>query len=376
MNGESFLTLAAEARAPVLNQPRLGKALLLAISCFVALFLCEALTRVVYRRSKDLDMEMWRYATQLKTVSADPQVGFEHLPNRSTYLMGVDVRTNSYGLRGAETTLEKPTNTYRILVLGDSFTFGWGVSEDQTYPNQVERMLNNQAPRGLPKGVHYEVLNLGVGNYNTVQEVARLRNIGLQFDPDLILLGYFINDAEPLSSPRHGFLLEHSYLYAFLASRGRVSPLGDFGTRSYKEYYRDLYAADQPGWQAAKSALAELVEIGRRRNTPVAVYLLPDLHDLGNYPFANIHQELIRLGQDIRLPVIDLLGPFKGYSPENLWVSPTDVHPNSTAQTLIARAIYESLTVAAIKPPGLATNTESKHDWKNRSDSRMAQTHR
>jgi len=322
-----------------------GKGLTLVISLVLTLLLGEVLVRVVFRQSMDFDMEMWKYATQVKIASDDPRMGYEHRPNSRAFLMGIEVTTNRFGLRGGETRLEKPANTYRIAVIGDSITMGWGVPQDQTYAVQLERMLNAQRPDCFPQGMRYEVLNLGVGNYNTVQEVTRLRNLGLQFDPDIILLGYFINDAEPVPKPRHGFLIEHSYLYALTVSRLEVLLGRNFRSLTYEEYYRSLYSNGQSGWQAAQTALRELVRLGHERNIPVVTYLIPELHDLsGTYPFADIHQTVITLGTDLGLPVVDLLPAFSGYAPEEeLWVSPTDAHPNALAHSMIAQALYDSL---------------------------------
>jgi len=294
----------------------------------------------------DFDMEMWKYATQIKVPSDDPRVVHEHRPNGKAFLMGVKVTTNSFGLREGERSLAKPPGTYRIVALGDSITMGWGVRQNMTYPVQLERRLNAQPPKGFPAGLHYEVLNLGVGNYNTVQEVMRLRNLGLPFNPDLIILGYFINDAEPTPKPGRGFLIEHSYLYAFAASRIRlVKP----NTGTYLDYYRGLYGDNEPGWQAAQAALRELVSIGQERSVPVMMFIIPEMHELGDrYPFADIHRKLEQVGAAFGLPVVDLLPALKGRKPESaLWVSPLDAHHNAEAQGLLANGIYEALEAHA-----------------------------
>ena len=59
----------------------------------------------------------------------------------------IPVEINSHGLRGPEVTYEKPTDTFRILNLGDSVTMGWGVRVEDTYGQQLESSLNNQNKR-------------------------------------------------------------------------------------------------------------------------------------------------------------------------------------------------------------------------------------
>jgi lysophospholipase L1-like esterase len=241
---------------------------------------------------------------------------------------------------------------------------GWGVEQDLTLTADLERRLNANPPAGFPSNVRYEVLNLGVGNYNTVQEVTLLKSVGLQLDPDMILLCYFINDAEPVTKSYDSYLIEHSYLYAFLASRLRRSPFGQTGSLGYQEYYRGLYASDQPGWRAEKAAFQELAELARAKNIPVVVYLLPELHELTAYPFLDIHQMVAKVGAAAGLPVVDLLPEFSGYSPEvKLWVTPADAHPNALANTMIARGIYNSLS--SVREGGEMTDSGRTPDQEN-----------
>lgn len=308
----------------------------------LALLLAEGIVRLWYRGSVDFDMEMWKYATQIKIPSDDPQVVHEHRPNVHALLMGVEVRTNAFGLRDRERQVKKPEETYRIVALGDSITMGWGVAQDKTYAAQLEQMLNARTPRGFPPGQRFEVLNLGVGNYNTVQEIARLRRVGLQFEPDLITLGYFINDAEPTPKPSRGFLIENSYLSALVISRKNLlwPP-----TTSYAEYYRGLFAEDRPGWKASQDALGELAAISRETRAPAMMFIIPELHDLGEgYPFLDIHERLVTVARGKQLPVVDLYPQFKNHKPEiKLWVTPRDAHHNTEAQSMIAKGMYAAI---------------------------------
>ena len=82
--------------------------------------------------------------------------------------------------------LDKPPDTFRILVLGDSVTFGHGTLDDTTYPYLLEQRL-----RGWRPDVNWEVWNLGVPGYNTRQELAYLKEIGPRAQPDLVMVGFF-----------------------------------------------------------------------------------------------------------------------------------------------------------------------------------------
>ena len=133
--------------------------------CFIA---GEVALRILFARSLDFSMEMWKYAAQLKHPVDNPQLSFAHAPNRSAFLMGVPVSINSHGLRDREYSEMRPADTCRIVMLGDSTTFGWGVPIEQTVAKILERDLNRLAAPGYD---HFETLNAGVGNYGTVQEL-------------------------------------------------------------------------------------------------------------------------------------------------------------------------------------------------------------
>lgn len=84
---------------------------------------------------------------------------------------------------------EKPWFRTRIVCLGDSCTYGFGVGSDQAYPRQLERLLNERAGHQ-----RFEVVNLGVGGYTSTLGLSRLREIALGFDPDVIVFSFGLND--------------------------------------------------------------------------------------------------------------------------------------------------------------------------------------
>src|SRR5262249_22121083 len=110
----------------------LANALVLIISLGVAGGVGGILVRLYLIHHTVYDVEMSRYAALIKISSPDPRIGHVHIPNASATLMNVSVRTNSDGLRDVEHTITHG-DRYRIVFLGDSITFGWGVDERQTF---------------------------------------------------------------------------------------------------------------------------------------------------------------------------------------------------------------------------------------------------
>lgn len=110
----------------------------------------------------------------------DERLGWSKIPNTvavsSRTGVEIEYRINSKGLRDEETSYEKPENTFRIVVIGDSFTFGFGVPIEQHYSVLLEGYFEN-----------VEVINMGVDGFGVDQELLYLQLEGLKYEPDLVL---------------------------------------------------------------------------------------------------------------------------------------------------------------------------------------------
>ena len=146
-----------------------------------------------------------------------PGVIYELKPSRRWQFQGALTQTNEHGFRGDDWPVAKGSSTLRVVGIGDSVMFGWGVDGAATYMTRLERML--QIP-----GKTVEVLNCAVPGYNTSQEVATLEQRCLRFEPDVILIGYCTNDwAAPffVKDPARGGLIESSVLLNWIQERRR-----------------------------------------------------------------------------------------------------------------------------------------------------------
>jgi len=130
----------------------------------------------------------------------DPELGWRMRPDAVGEWGGVEVRVNRRGLRGPAVEDRKPPGVRRLLFLGDSVTFGFGVAEvDEVFPSRVGRSLEEAL------GKNVEVVNAGVGGYSPWQELAFLEREGLRYAPDLVVIGFVLNDVtEKLALVRYG----------------------------------------------------------------------------------------------------------------------------------------------------------------------------
>ena len=131
---------------------------------------------------------------------SDPVLGQRLAANYDGWFAGVPAHTNALGFRDTRNySLDKTPNTFRIVVLGDSVTFGHGATFETTYPYLLEQRLKAWRPE-----VDWQVWNLGVPGYNTAQELAYLQEAGPRYRPDLVVVGFFVNDftgIDPVPNP-------------------------------------------------------------------------------------------------------------------------------------------------------------------------------
>lgn len=308
--------------------------LMVLVTCVISLFAAEIVLRLKNSTMDNYDIEMWRYSSELKQVSPDPVLGHIHKPSREAVLQNVNIRIDENGLRGASAA-DASDFTRRIVVLGSSITLGWGVEEGDTMTSQLESRLRDA-------GEDVRVLNAGIGNYNSPRYVKRFMDRLTQLDPTDIVVHYFLRDAETLEPGGGNFLLRNSQLAVTVwIAVNRV--FGSSGHGSLVEHYRSVYAPDAIGRQAMEAALKQLAEYGRENNIRLYLAMVPDVHNLEDYQFGFIHEELQNLSEELGYRYVDLKPAFGNLSPEDVWAMPGDPHPNALGHKLMADAIFPFL---------------------------------
>jgi lysophospholipase L1-like esterase len=314
----------------------LHRTALVLVVAVICLTTGEITIRAFYRRLSNYNMEMWRYASDLKCPLDHPLLPFYHCPDKHGTYYGTEISINSFGFRDRECSLRKPENKKRVVFLGDSFTLGWGVPLDETFSKRVEKMLRDS-------GISCEVINMGVGNYNTTMEVELFKWKGLRLEPDLVVLTFFVNDTEPI--PRHrSFLaysiMRHSYLYAFLFDRFTRLRATAAHTPEWQVYYRHLYSHENAENLAMNTeSVNELIELCSDNHIGLLIVSIPEMHDFGEYQFSFAVDYIRGLAEQAGIPFIDLLPAFGESVPESMWVSLDDLHANSRAHRVIGREI-------------------------------------
>lgn len=347
----------------------------------------EAGVRVVM--PVNLDFYNWQ---KIKRVAAPPKTGFEFIPgSRNDFYVGVPVEINNVGLRDVELEPGKPPGTVRILVIGDSVTFGYGVRLEDTFLKVLESELN-EAATGT---THYRVINGGMDGSGLDRHYEFLRSSAPGLEPDLVIIALSLNDVadyaarghEPVSrefSERslvrrlNTFLLFHSqaYLRSYLHLKALLyrHDVIDFDEEHWYEV--DILKAPtdrmHAAWDSTRELLADIVALGRDRGYPVAFVVFPmemqlDRASLELYQRelrlevtadalrGDPQHEIVRFGASLETPVLDLLPAFRAAPDSPLFLRgrsmPADpVHPSEAGHRVAGHALFDFL----LNQPALA----------------------
>ena len=297
---------------------------------FISLFFLELSLRFINSDMMNYDIEMWRYANELKTQ--DSILGHKHLKDKSSVLQGVEIKLNSRGMRSSEFTQEDS----KILFLGSSISLGWGVQNNDSYPQIIQKKL-------ISDSLDFKVLNGSIGNYNTFRYINSFLSNQIDISPELIVVNYFINDVEILPINSSNWLIKNSQLFATL--KMTFNKLISKSGFDLKSYYKELYKEDSPSLLLMKESLFKLSEYSKKNNIPVLMCVIPDIHFLEEYPFEIIHQKMRIISEEFGFEYHDLLSSLKGIPFSELQIIPGDSHPNELGHLNIAESLYPRIKV-------------------------------
>jgi len=300
------------------------------VSVFLSLLLLEGGLRLLTRFRPIYDLEMTRYALELKILAPNPEIGFTHRPNAEGHFMGVQLKTNNRGWRERQNYAANiPTDKKRLIHLGDSVTLGWGVPEEKTYARLLE-------------GPRLESLNFGHGNFNAVQIAAYYALQSETVAADAVIYHLSINDAE-VTSPevlQGPSIFDHSLLLVLVWSKLRILLPDTLGVEDdYQTYYRKLYSEGE-GWQREQAAILRMKEIADKHGTAFGVALIPELHAPADYPFIQETKMITDFLTAHNIPYLDPRPRIaQVQNPYSLWVAADDAHPNAEAHRILAEGL-------------------------------------
>jgi lysophospholipase L1-like esterase len=358
--------------------------LLVVAGVTIGLALSEVLLRIVYA-PPPATIDAFRLRSS-SYYQPDEELGWVPRPNVNglhTQRRSFDSRftTNSLGFRGPEVR-DRSDSIYRIVVLGDSFTWGFGVDDDETYAHYLGTLIS---------GV--EVVNLGVTGYGLRQIIGYYRRVGFDLRPDVVVLGLCLNDifhgfpsggaasadtatSRSSFSALKSFLNANVYTYRFLVDRlnqnkglsrflVRLRLKGELG--AFEDLDPNLMPALleyppalQAGWDTTRTELLELrrlVEESRAtfiiavvpaRQTvdpaSLAATLVGSKYDGSDFDLDKPYTLLVEFARANGIEVVNPVAAFReAVSRGRVPYLRNDMHFNSTGNELYAAAIADRL---------------------------------
>ena len=359
-NSQGCFQVLVESKVSVKNVA------LVLVSCIAILACCE----IALRLGGYDPMRGLRDGRELiLRPSSQPDLKYELNPGASGQAWGTRVVINSHGFRGPEPRQDKRPG-YRILILGDSIAFGNFLSLRETFAYQLQQLL-------FADSQDAEVLNFGVGGYDTVQEVALLESRGLQYEPDLVVVTYCLNDAAIVSAnlkfieelrARERNVLYRLRVVQFVAEKldivkhktwvdhkndrevfrreygHQIDPIRDGETEllalmdEAPPVHPSKWYGDRDRVGRLRFAFRRLSELSRQAGFSVVVVIVPWLIEGGgNYPYTTVHRIVELEARRAGFATIDLTGRFVSAGIGNLKRHPRDyLHANEAGHAIIA----------------------------------------
>jgi GDSL-like Lipase/Acylhydrolase family len=254
---------------------------------------------------------------------------------------------NGAGFRGPAFSAAKPHGVYRIAVVGDSFTFGNGIRQQDRYTDLMQARLPGRV----------EVLNFGRSGDNTPEHERQVAELLTTIHPDFILLQWYVNDMEdddmtgrpvarPLVPALHDWLNARSALYNVANMKWGETQVRQGWVRSYVAFINDRLENPQGQYAQTDSVfLRSLLDRARKAGVPVGMVLFPDTAAPidERYPFGYLHDRVLATCAEYGLTCVDLRNDFAQVKDHRrLWASRLDHHPSAFANEIAAERILST----------------------------------
>jgi lysophospholipase L1-like esterase len=282
--------------------------------------------------------------------------------------IGYHIRINRHGHRGPEFTEKKPPDVFRILALGDSFTFGWGVEDHQTFSRVLEKRLQEAGHR-------VEVWNAAVPAWHSIQSLHYLRKEGVPFQPDLVVMSFFVDDVyyrkiDEFLKSRKAIQLrdEEAALRKQKKSLARKFRLYNVwfnyrkNQRAVREHlkrnpYQDFeserkalprnFDQNPKLIEGIERVLSEWVETRRNIKIPMIFSYIPAGGALNAPEYQGEFRELKRVSREKKFPFLDVVSLFEKHpQPRKLYLHPKDGHMSEAGHAVMGEALSKKILEA------------------------------
>ena len=287
----------------------------------------------------------------------DPQLYWRLKPNQDCYTK-IDhkpVHINAHGTRGPDFTDAKPPGTYRILSLGDSRTFGWGLTEAESYSGLIEEMLQEH----VGKGRRIEVINAGVNAWSYAQMYVYFRDYGLKYHPDVVILAeanLWTQFSENNSPEFVKSFMRRVWLKNFLRRFALYHYIVEYKLKELYERQRVRFIPVDPKQDTMfkeeqakdpdaffREYIERLCSLARSNNVQPVLLHLPTLQQMETPESDNVLRVKSAVSEQLDVPQVDLTLELKPKGKE-LYLEGDPVHLNVAGNLIIAQRLYTTLT--------------------------------
>ena len=267
------------------------------------------------------------------------------------------VKTNSAGYRGENFDIEKSPNEFRVLMVGDSFTFGNNVNETETLPYRLQRELSQSC-----KDQNFLSINAGIPG-STIRGQAEMIRRGMQLKPDTVILVFTETDIIDLANPLWDQYSENriakarfpvSLLWPLIRDTSTWALLSKFRNKLLSRQRLDteqsvMESADHTELRAVymselRKITAELTSDGVR----FMVVTFPGNFTVREQPYDDTTPWAMRAFADLGIPTVELLWPLQKAFKDDVdsaYLLPVDSHPSRLGYQVAASAIAQQMLV-------------------------------
>lgn len=308
-------------------------------------------------------------------------------PNQAAFHLDAEVSTNSAGIRDREVALVSPADTIRVLTMGDSHTFGYGVKNEDTWPRQLARELSGSR---AVDGRQFEVINGGIEGLSLQQELQFFKEKLSRLRPDHLILAYYWNDMPIVGHPddpiagvdmagqfrscddpsgHAGGLAEEgksalsqrlvkkvalamrgSYLLYSLVQRLPFLQMTVFPAVE-TQWKRTVLAGGttprvEASWEFVRGELTEWKLLGDQAGFQLTVVIVPLFEQMttGGYASSAYQSRLAGIAAEVGIPVVDPLTAIRAIEPSYpADFVPFDGHPTGRIYQVIAKEVFDYL---------------------------------